>query len=47
LKNQGIDPSERGIAKRLAGIVQDAKQSLGDDKIRDILKEVQDLEEDD
>ncbi len=47
LKKQGIDPNERGIAKSLVGMVKDAKQSLEDDAIRDILKEVQDLEADD
>jgi hypothetical protein len=46
LQKQGIDPSERGTAKSLVGIVKDAKQSLEDDAIRGILKEVQDLEED-
>jgi hypothetical protein len=47
LQKQGIDPSERGIAKILVGIVKDAKQSLESDAIRGILKEIQDLEEDD
>jgi hypothetical protein len=47
LHDREIDPGERGIAKGLEGMVKAAKQSLGDDVIRDILKEVQDLEEDD
>jgi hypothetical protein len=47
LKKQGINPGERGIAKSLVGIVKDAKQSLEADAIRGILKEVQNLEEDD
>jgi hypothetical protein len=46
LHKQGIDPGERGIAKRLVGMVKDAKQTLGDDAILVILKEIQQLDED-
>ena len=46
LLKQGMKPGERGIAKSLEGMVKDAHQSLGDDKIRNILKEVQNLDED-
>jgi hypothetical protein len=44
LKEQGLDPGERGIAKELSGMVDRAGQSLGQDKIRGILKEIQELE---
>lgn len=46
LKKLNIEPSERGNAKGLERMVTEVGQSLGDDKIRDILKEVQDLDED-
>jgi hypothetical protein len=43
LKKLSINPTDRGIAKKLEGFVSEAGESLGDDKIRDILKEIDDL----
>jgi hypothetical protein len=38
-----INPTDRGIAKKLVGFVSEAGESIGDDKIRDILKEIDEL----
>jgi hypothetical protein len=43
LRKLSINPTERGIAKKLEGFVSEVGESLGDDKIRDILKEIDDL----
>jgi hypothetical protein len=45
LKGLEIDPHERSTTKKLLGMVEEAGEKLGDDKIRKILKEVQALDE--
>ncbi|WP_019502266.1 hypothetical protein [Pseudanabaena sp. PCC 6802] len=40
LKNAGIEPTEWGIAKVLEGMVTRSGETLGDDKIRGILEEL-------
>jgi hypothetical protein len=43
LKKLSIDPTDRGVAKKIEGWISETGESLGDDKIRDILKEINDL----
>jgi transcriptional regulator with XRE-family HTH domain len=43
LQEQKIDPGERAIAKKLSGMTDRTELSLGEDTIRRILKEIQDL----